>query len=323
MSTAVEHLRKIFQRLDSEPPVVSGYDVNDKRGAFEPLKGHGLFVTAQTARAAPCPECGSGPLRIEYVTDAGTRHRHGYVSCRECGTSEVDLRVRDRFSIDVPSLIRFAFATAGMKYQIEEIVPHRLWRVGKMKLTGRAREIWFGRGVHADSAHQCAAQLASARNAILFVPTERGVAWWKSQTDKLVLSLESTLSWSDGSAAFDHDYAEGALEPANNAKGTRKKPRPKRATRAAQIEALEQELIDHLRAAQDHARFTKDRTRPPQLLPRPRQKELALRIKASETSVSRCFKDPSARELRILWNLAVDINAIMKWSKPSGGKRSP
>ena len=52
----------------------------------------------------------------------------------------------------------------------------------------------------------------------------------------------------------------------------------------------------------------------------PSQKDLAKRIRTSEAAVSRCFNDPSARELRLYWKTAVDLTAVMKWSKPSVGK---
>jgi hypothetical protein len=101
----------------------------------------------------------------------------------------------------------------------------------------------------------------------------------------------------------------------------KKEPPRKRATRAAKIEALRKEMIDHLRAAHDHARATRDQTGTPRLLPRPTQKDLAKRVDISEYDVSRCLKDPAAHELRLLWEVALDLGQIMTWKGPRGNRR--
>lgn len=94
--------------------------------------------------------------------------------------------------------------------------------------------------------------------------------------------------------------------------GTRR-PTPERAGRAAKIETLVDVLVEHLRAARDHAFTTRDRAGGPTLLPRPSQQQLAALTGLSESDVSRCLKDRTARELRILWEIALDVDQIMNW----------
>jgi hypothetical protein len=116
----------------------------------------------------------------------------------------------------------------------------------------------------------------------------------------------------------------GATDPNNvdsvqAGKDTAKRRTRKRAQRAAKIELLVNELTRHLRAARDHAFATKNLTGTPELLPRPSQRELAKWTGLTESDVSRCLKDSRARELRLCWDTAVDLEQLLKWE----GKRRP
>ena len=93
---------------------------------------------------------------------------------------------------------------------------------------------------------------------------------------------------------------------------------PRRATRTANIEAIEDALIEHLIAARDYAYETKDRDGAAQLLPRPSQKWIAERLGISESNVSRCIHDPKARLLGVLWTAASDLGSIMTFEAPPG-----
>jgi hypothetical protein len=89
----------------------------------------------------------------------------------------------------------------------------------------------------------------------------------------------------------------------------------KRAARAANIEALKREIITHFKAARDHAYAAIDLNREPNLLPRPLKTELGKLVGISAPAVSRCFNDPDAHELRLLWKVAGDLEAILKYGR--------
>jgi hypothetical protein len=88
----------------------------------------------------------------------------------------------------------------------------------------------------------------------------------------------------------------------------------KRGTRAAKIDMLTEEMIAHLQAAKAHADSSMDFGRAPELLPRPSQKDLADRTGLTPSDVSRCLRDPSARELQILWKTALNLRAILEFN---------
>lgn len=94
-----------------------------------------------------------------------------------------------------------------------------------------------------------------------------------------------------------------------------KRATPIRGTRTANIEKLEKELENHLLAARDHAHALRDRGREPVLLPRPNQKELARRTGLSESDISRCLNDKRATVLKILWERADSLEAVMSYKR--------
>lgn len=89
----------------------------------------------------------------------------------------------------------------------------------------------------------------------------------------------------------------------------------KRAERATGIEAIRHQLVEHIRAARDHAWFLKDRGKTPELLPRPTQNALGKMAGLDKSAVSRCINDSRATDLRTLWQIAGDLELVMKYGR--------
>jgi len=107
----------------------------------------------------------------------------------------------------------------------------------------------------------------------------------------------------------------GAIERqlVNEMAGTPKKKPRKRASRATTIDAIKLELREHLRAARDHAFYSRDHGSGAALLPRPSQKQLAAQLNIHPSSISRAINDPSDEEIRILWKAANNLKQVMKF----------
>jgi hypothetical protein len=246
---------------------------------------------------------------------------HGFIHCRDCGISEVPRRRLERWQIETGKLLSAVYVCADCA--IHERVPGQLWQVGKATWAGRPRDVWFGRGNRADDIAIAVETLPRRPKAIVFTPTEHGAGRWQDEIDNLVIALESALSFDGREFRLDIEHVESRIIDAGlglEEETPERKPR-KRAERAANIERIKNELIAHLRSARDHAFATKDQSGEPQLLPRPTQKELAGRVRLTEPDVSRCLKDESARELRIYWELALNLDQIMAWKGPLNGGR--
>ena len=168
-------------------------------------------------------------------------------------------------------------------------------------------------------------QHRNQRPAILLTPTR---ANWDDELDELARrgkmllvplceilqpqgdALIVTSAWEEYLQAFCQ-MVEVTL-PGNY---RNKRPAAKRSERAANIEKIEKFMEEHLLAARDHAYSRKQYGMEPVLLPRPEQQDIARQLDLSPSAVSRCFKDPQAKILRILWDTANSLDDVMKYKR--------
>jgi hypothetical protein len=238
----------------------------------------------------------------------------GFIHC-QCGVSRVPNNALVRWEIDSPAMLRLVFSDMNLNLQAR--IPDHLWQLGKATWAGKSREVWFGRCFRKNISAEVSDILETRPKAILFAPTEEGAHRWHSVVDNLTIALETTLAFGDGEIEFDVSYVEGRIEDAGMGVRTNTKKSPSiRSSRAVNIEALEKEMIKHLCDAIDYARATREHKGAPELLPRPTQKELGARVGLRPDAVSRCLNDPLARELQLFWNLADDLDGLLRWTGP-------
>jgi len=146
----------------------------------------------------------------------------------------------------------------------------------------------------------------------------------QASIDALTVLIDAAVpfEWSPGDYQFsslagvDSDsnpIAPLRLETACKSAGNNGRRLRKRAERATNIEALTNEMRHHIRDARDHAQSAVDHGKTLELLPRPSRRELGERVGLTETGVSRCFNDPAAKELNLLWQIADDLDAVLKY----------
>lgn len=308
-------LLTILSRWECSPPVIEADEADGAlRGVFEPLLREGSLREQAKTATASCTECGE-PCPISFIADSANT-QHGYIHCRDCGISRVSDRQLARWEINTPRFLSAAFA--GLRLAIQERIPGQLWQIGKATWAGRSREIWFLRAYRHKAFADVTAQLERRPKAIYFTPTEATAGRWQDRNRKsMMLALESALSFDGQRLLLDVDYIESRIVDAGwGAAPVPNRKRKKRGDRAANIEKLKIEVIEHLRRARDYAFAQKDLTGQPRLLQRPTQKKLGELAGLSESDVSRCMNDPEAAELRLYWETALDLNQIMAWKGP-------
>ncbi len=122
------------------------------------------------------------------------------------------------------------------------------------------------------------------------------------------------ISLSGGRLILDRKAVEHQISAAPQK--ALKKPPKKRASRAATIESLQKEITEHIIAARDHAQAAIQRGKSPDLLPRPKQKDLANRLGVPESAISRALRDPAAQMVKVLWAVADDLDQVLKFRPP-------
>jgi hypothetical protein len=276
------------------------------------LEQLGLLRPAEAASSSTCRECdGSRALNVEFIHGTQPGLLHGYIHCSECGFTEIDPRDLDRWRVDPAAVVKSTVRSlAPSAREPTEIIPERLWNAGKVHLMGQLRELFFVPGVRSTAAEPVTQYLRTRKKCIVLVPSELGVARWGDATENLVLAIESIARLEVTGIVVDREILESRIASFFG-ESQRKTPPKRRESRLGDIDALVKEMVEHLRAARDHAVTTRDLTGTPELLPRPTQLELGKRAGVTESSVSRCLKDENGVLLRRLWAMAADVDAIL------------
>ena len=306
-----------MERIECEPPLFHAEEVDLwPPGLLEQWLGCGLLRPTTPALTMPCEVCGGRHTeKVVFLSNAGSTR--AYVPCHTCGPSRIDPCRLRRWELDLSTLMEIVAKELACRGQASELVPHRFWQLGSACLAGRYHNVFFGRMMgHGDGCELLRRQHIS-KCGIVFVPSMMPRLDFSDEHHKpFVLSLREMILPESNALHLDKDFVESRVESHEDAARQEKAP-AKRAGRAALIADLTKAMIEHIRTANDHARTTQQQTGSPQLLPRPTQRQLARQLGASQASVNRCLTDPSARELRYLWNLAIDLDRILFNGNPS------
>ncbi|XZE56694.1 hypothetical protein SH139x_002819 [Planctomycetaceae bacterium SH139] len=280
-----------------------------------PLHSAGVLRPSVPATDWWCDECCESHL-IEYHDTANGPF--GFV-VGDCGVTRLKQSQTDQFQIDTERLLALLFA--GSRLSIQPSVGEWLWNIGRHTIGSRSRELRFVRGISPRTNGAIVDKLKSQPKAILFTPSVGCTAFWQRQVPCLVLALEEITTPTSTAFTINWESIGESFEIHTHVDSKPTKPRQKRGTRTAKIERLRDELKRHLASAADHAVATADSEGCAALLPRPSKTELAKLAGMSKSDVTRCFTDPTASELRLLWDTADNLEAVLRlrgrsvWSK--------
>jgi hypothetical protein len=248
-----------------------------------------------------------------YLEPNGGTSTNAFLPCPQCGPVKVSLERLRRWRLDPSQLWERIFDGMSIDRNVREIVPRRVWRIGKCALAkGQIWEVIVGRMLWRADGSELLRQASLPRRSIVFVPSRCNTVSGESPS---VVSLCDVFSWSGTVCTLDMQRVEELLTTTGAKKSKPLRRSRKRSERAATIECLVRLMKDHVNAARDHACVTAEAGEV-HLLPRPTQRDLARVAGVLEMTVSRCLRDPVARELRLLWELAGDLDGLLALPPP-------
>ena len=309
-------LRMLLARLEMEPPSFDSAEVRSSLGqSFDVMVALGFLGPSVSSSSARCDGCGAGRYEeVTWLPDKGTGKRRPYIYCPECGPVEVSIESLEQSRISGLRVLESLRAAASMTGSLEEIVAGKLWSLGRAYWRSQSREVFFVCGYDANDYEGVGAVLQRRPSAVVLTPTDASARRCGSSIPNLVLGLESLAVLSSDGLHINSAVLESCLAERDMAQIERQRRRPaKRASRAINIEKLTKDMIEHLVAARDHAFTSKQQKGTPQLLTRPSQAQLGKPHGLSKSDVSRCINDKTAKQLKIYWETALDINQLMRW----------
>ena len=264
----------------------------------------GLLREAIPATALACAGCPDALLRdVVWIEHPITGERQAYVTCPDCGPRAIAADELRRWSIDWLQLVEFVRGGLQVQGASLELIPNRLWQLGKAYWSGRPVTLFLGRALHRRDAADGLARIAHFTSALVLVPRRPP----QTGCTHPVLTLDLVCGWKDDTLAFDTAFAAVQRPaPASDSKPQRPK---KQGNRAAIRQRLRTELEAHVIAARDHVQAAVDFGQEPTPLPFPTQEELAQRCGTSKATINRCLQ--ADRELQALVKVSQDVYALL------------
>jgi hypothetical protein len=214
-----------------------------------------------------------------------------------------------RWEVDLNRLAEIISKELHCRGRVTETSPQRFWELGTVCFAGHHHNVFFGRMLSYEDGSELLRQQHISKYGILFVPSM--LPAFDSTDDHptpFVLSVRNTIVPESDTFQLDGSLVESQV--VRREKSVSRVP-SKRAERAALIAKLTRAMVEHIRAAYDHAYATQRQRGVPDLLPRPTERQLARQLDVSQPSVHRCLADATARELQYLRKLAVDLDRLM------------
>ena len=302
----------IWRAADNPNPVFAAEDLDGMPPEIRArLMELNILRPSATATHVVCDACFEH--HVEKVTsikypDKTTRF---FIHCPKNRRVEVPRERLFQWTVDFEPILTSLATALSAKGSSTEIVPGRVWNLGRAALAGKSKPVWVARGLAWPDAGQLAQSIPKGRSPVLFYLGQA------ADDDLLRIPRESivelrTVVHLDGDVVVDRDAIEAQLT--NVESPPDKKPQKKQSPRDATVGALKRELHERILSMKSAIRNADD-TGTAFDLPRVTQRELAEAIKVSESSMSRAINESDDPWLKILLQTTESEDMIRKYSR--------
>lgn len=306
----------IWRCADIPDPVLAGDEICCLApSTYDCLVSVGLLKQTSGARHVTCVDCADHHVEEVFPIKCPDGCTRFFIRCPENGRVEVSRERLLQYAVDYTPLQQAVSAALAVGGAAEEVVPRRLWNLGRASLGGKSRTIWIGRGLAWSDALQLKAALPRGRSPVLFYIGQPPMVDLMDIPLESMIDLKSIVCIEGAKVTIDVDSVDSQLRQGDVVLVRKKTPPKMRATRTALIDALKQELRKHLQTARDHAYDTRKKTGIAKLLPRPTQRQLAAMLNTDVSNISRAINDGREKELKFYWEGANDLSQVMTFKK--------
>jgi hypothetical protein len=172
-----------------------------------------LLVPTEPASLVWCPECFDHQEELVLIPGAGGRMRM-FIPCPEHIRVEVRDRDRERWQVSPPWIAVTVSACLGMEGQCVELVPDRLWRLGRPSIRGQSRELLLARGLSWPGATEVRARIVRAVKPVVFVAADPPADFWQGKP-RSVVSLPDLATLGRDGLDLDPLVLHAAIEAAD------------------------------------------------------------------------------------------------------------
>jgi hypothetical protein len=135
---------------------------------FTHLSNLGVLVPGPDADRVVCPECHRHVEELVVLDGPGDLVRY-FVSCPRVGRVPVPPRARRQWSVNLNGVAALLATALRVTGKISELVPDRLWRLGRTMWNGHSRDVLLARGLDWEDAAHVKSVIAQGRKPIVLV----------------------------------------------------------------------------------------------------------------------------------------------------------
>lgn len=162
-------------------------------GVHQRLLETGLLREAERASRVLCPECHGHVEEVLAVDGPGNRTRF-MIPCSELMRVEVPPAALRQWIVDHAATASMLASCLALSGKCVELVPSRLWRLGRTTWQDKSRDVLFTRGLTWEDGATVRATLVRGRKPIVFVPLRRPTdGFWRTVPPLLILSHVAML----------------------------------------------------------------------------------------------------------------------------------
>jgi hypothetical protein len=302
----------IWRAADNPRPVFAAEDLDGVPPEIrKQLTEMGILRASATATHVVCDACFEHHVEkvmpIQYP-DKTTRF---FIRCPENGRVEVPRKRLFQWTVDFGPILTSLATALSAKGSSTEIVPGRVWNLGRAALAGKSKPVWVARGLAWPDAGQLAQSIPKGRSPVLFYLGQA------ADDDLLGIPRESiielrTVVHLDGSIVVGRDAIEVQL--ADVEAPPSKRQQKKQSPRDATVGALKRELHERILSVKSAIRNADD-TGTPFDPPRVTQEALAEAVGVHPSTLSRAINESSDLELKIMLQTIENEDMIRKYSR--------
>jgi hypothetical protein len=162
-------------------------------GTLDAIRVLGLFREAGDVSRVICPECFDHEEEIVVVGSAGRRRM--YISCPAERRVEISPAWRRQFTVDLETLASQLATAFSAKGRLIELLPQRVWQLGRTAKSEASRDLLFARGMHWSDAQSLRGPIMARKKPIVLAPSFiPAPEYWARKTPPVVaLSQVATL----------------------------------------------------------------------------------------------------------------------------------
>ena len=272
-----------------------------------------LLIPAKPVSYATCSDCLEYSGEVTSIVRADGRTQY-YLACPNCGSIEVNKNELLRWTFHFEPVIETVAHSLRTQGSIQELVPGKLWSVGRAAIAGQSRPIYVGRCFIGHPAAQVISKLPSGKSPLLFAMSDLPPEGLNGFDPDRLFALRSLVYLEENKLRFDSQAVLDQVAVAPKVSPSRKSP--KRDTRASAIDKIKRELHQHILSMKSLLKNAEDNNKEA-TMPRLTQRELAKRTGVSEPTVYRVLKREGDPLISILWQTANNADLARDYSRRS------